>query len=586
MRGTKTRLRFLQGQRPRKGSLPPALELSGWGAEGEPEAYDPGVPTADDIGADDAEDTTRPLVLGPGVHVASSPAAVRDAPGAMGYPREVVPPAGAGLAGVGPPGPAAQRGAKMSTGEGTELPHWADPPTGEVPAALAGAEGDELQAWRLLGSRGLHWRDDVNGWSGGPGVEDLVDEAAGPITPEGGEAGPYSFDEDFDRLERERGRRSPQAPSVEQAGFGASRPADALAGPAEGTEAVSGTRLDVFPPTLSAQRQEEPDEHAEPEEGARPGGSVKVGRAGPGPGQAPASNQGPSGAQMPRSGRAVPFDLGAELAGGPGGRNVGAAVATGTGLVAIFIVCYLIGPVALLALCAVGIVGCAVEAYGMLQDVGFRPATLVGVLGSAGAVLAAYWKGTAALPVVMAVVLAGSFIWYLARVVEARPVVNAAVSFLVFAWVGVLGSFAGLLLEAHKGSHLFFGAVVPTVLADAAAWLAGSSVGSHPLAPHVSPAKTWEGVVAGAVVAVVAGALIGHELSPWGGLRHGVELGALVAVVAPVGDLVQSMVKRDLKLKDSGALLPGHGGLLDRFDSLLFVLPAVYFLALVLHLAH
>lgn len=265
---------------------------------------------------------------------------------------------------------------------------------------------------------------------------------------------------------------------------------------------------------------------------------------------------------------------------------MGAAVATGIGLIAVFVVCYLIGPIALLVLAALGILGCSLEAFSMLQEVGFRPATLVGTLGSAGAVLAAYWKGTAALPVVIFVVLAASFVWYLVRVVEARPVVNAAASFLVFAWVGIFGSFAGLLLEAHKGGHLFFGAVVPTVLCDMAAWFVGSRLGAHQLAPHTSPGKTWEGVIAGAVVAVVAGAIIGHELSPWGGLRHGIELGVVVAIAAPVGDLVQSMVKRDLRLKDSGALLPGHGGLLDRFDSLLFVLPAVYLLAVALHLAH
>jgi phosphatidate cytidylyltransferase len=470
----------------------------------------------------------------------------------------------------------------MSTGEGTELPHWADPPTGEVPAALAGPDnGDDLQAWRLLGSRGLHWRDDVNGWANAPGVEDLVDEVAGPIPAEDDRADPFSFDEDFDRLERQRTQRVPQAPPAGATG-GALASGAGTSGDVEGP--AEDLRLDVFPPTLSAQRETERQQAAERLAGQHRSPSAQFG--GPAPSQGPSTGQLGSRGQLGQHGRRAPYDLNAGSAGAPGGRSVGAAVATGTVLIAVFVVCYLIGPLALLALAALGVVGCAFEAYAMFQEAGFRPATLLGVAGSAGAVLAAYWKGPAAVPIVVAVVLVGSFIWYLARVVEARPVVNAAVTFLVFAWVGMLGSFAGLLLEAHKGNHLFFGAVIPTVLADAAAWFAGSSVGSHPLAPHVSPAKTWEGVIAGAVVAVVAGALIGHELSPWGGLRHGVELGVLVAVVAPVGDLVQSMVKRDLKLKDSGSLLPGHGGLLDRFDSLLFVLPAVYFLAVALHLAH
>lgn len=281
-----------------------------------------------------------------------------------------------------------------------------------------------------------------------------------------------------------------------------------------------------------------------------------------------------------------PYDLGADRAAtGGAGRDIGAAVATGAGLLALFVICYLVAPAALLALSAVVILGCALEAFAMFQRAGFRPATLLGALGSGGAVVAAYWRGSAALPVVLVVVVCASLVWYLARVVEARPVVNVAVTVFGFAWVGMLGSFAGLMLAAPRGEHLFLGAVIPTVVADLAAWFAGSRFGSHPLAPAVSPSKTWEGFAAGGIAALVAGAVIGSQVSPWGGVRHGLELGLVIAVVAPVGDLVQSMIKRDLRLKDSSSLLPGHGGLLDRFDSLLLALPATYFLATALHLA-
>ena len=536
----------------------------------------------------------------------------------------------------------------MSGGEGTELPHWADPPTGEVPSALAGPDDDEMQAWHLLGSRGLHWRDDLNRWSDGPGVEDLVDDDDRSLAPDEQPGDPFSFDEDFDRLERERARRTGPMPAASPYGEGpvaAGRdgspqvvagaetmseivgdPEDDSAVPGRRSEAggedvieggalayeagdetveESGAILDVFPPVLAAgrprhraggqtgqpvtrngsgrsRRSRRAGEPAASAEGGQMARAASVAAAGTSP-SGTGRNVGPR--NQPGRRPRPPYDVNADAALGSPGRNVGAAVGTGAGLIAVFVACYLIGPVALLVLSALAILGCAFEAFSMVQEVGFRPATLVGALGSAGVVLAAYWKGTAALPVVVVVVLAASFLWYLARVVEARPVVNVAVTFLVFAWVGVMGSFAGLLLEAHKGSHLFLGAVVPTVLCDMAAWFVGSQMGSHHMAPHTSPGKTWEGAVAGAVVAVIAGAVIGHELSPWGGLRHGVELGVVIAIVAPIGDLVQSMVKRDLRLKDSGALLPGHGGLLDRFDSMLFVLPAVYLLAVALHLA-
>lgn len=279
-----------------------------------------------------------------------------------------------------------------------------------------------------------------------------------------------------------------------------------------------------------------------------------------------------------------PYDAGSDAAGGGAGRNLATAVATGAALVLVFAVCYAIGPAAVVGLATVALVGCAFEALAMMQRAGFRPATVIGALGTGGAVLAVYWRGASALSVVFVVVLVASLVWYLAGVVEARPVVNVAVTVLAFAWVGALGSYAGLLLAAHRGLHLFLGALVPTVVADVAAWFIGSRFGTHPLAPSISPRKTWEGLVAGMAGALVAGAIIGKELSPWGGLRHGLELGLVVAIAAPVGDLVQSMIKRDLRLKDSSSLLPGHGGLLDRFDSLLFVLPATYFLVVVLHI--
>ena len=149
----------------------------------------------------------------------------------MEYPREVV--------------PRPELVATVSSGEGTELPHWADPPTGEVPRALADQHGedDEMQAWRLLGSRGLHWRDDVNDWSNGPGVEDLVDDHDDPVTPPPpSRGGPYSFDEEFERLERERtGRASGLSDTTSPGGPGVSESTDATTNLFDGApEGASG----------------------------------------------------------------------------------------------------------------------------------------------------------------------------------------------------------------------------------------------------------------------------------------------------------------------------------------------------------
>ena len=532
------------------------LEVGGWGAQGEPEGYDPGAPT------------------GPFQVVTGSGPPAQAAGGGPGYYDRL-------------DVPRAELVARVSSGEGTELPHWADPPTGEVPRALVGRQDDEMQAWRLLGSRGLHWREDAHDWSGGPGVEDLLSDQ-GPVGVTEQERSPFSFDDDFERLEQARVRRTAPPPRSEG---GADAVRDVHDEGTDVTELDDGTAHGA-PPRHGPRRAGTAGE-AGAEEAARPVTTVRLRRNGPPPGARLPVGQGArprrrrsEPGQGPDQGARGPYDV-AEERGlqGHGGRDVGAAVTTGLALAVLLVFCYLVGPGAILVLAVVGVAGSALEAFSMFQRAGFRPATLVGGLGAAAAVVAAYWRGPQAVMVVGALVVMATLTWYLVRVVEARAVVNSAVTLFGFVWVGGLGSFAGVLLAQHHGAGIFFGAVVPTVVADMVAWFAGSRFGSHPLAPTVSPGKTWEGFLAGAVAALVAGAVVGKFVVPWGGASRGLVLGLVVAIAAPLGDLAQSMVKRDLRLKDSGALLPGHGGLLDRFDSLLFVLPATYFLVTVLHIA-
>jgi phosphatidate cytidylyltransferase len=127
------------------------------------------------------------------------------------------------------------------------------------------------------------------------------------------------------------------------------------------------------------------------------------------------------------------------------------------------------------------------------------------------------------------------------------------------------------------------GAIVCTVGYDVGGLFVGSQMGSRPLMPEISPNKTWEGLLGGMLLAVVMGALFGFTSHYWG-MKHGLLLGLVVAVVAPLGDLAESMIKRDIGIKDMGRILPGHGGVLDRFDALLFVLPAAYYLVKLLKL--
>jgi CDP-diglyceride synthetase len=208
---------------------------------------------------------------------------------------------------------------------------------------------------------------------------------------------------------------------------------------------------------------------------------------------------------------------------------------------------------------------------------------VVGLLGCVAIVPVAYDQGERAFPLVGILVVVFTFLWYLLEVVRARPTINIALTFMVFLWVGFLGAFAGLLLAPDPGgTGLLLGVVICAVGADVVAYFAGRAIGKTPLLPDVSPNKTIEGLVAGAVAAIVLGGIVGSALHPWAdeGIGAGLALGLVVAITAPIGDLAESLVKRDLGLKDLGSFLPGHGGFLDRFDAILFTLPAAYYLAL------
>ena len=259
-------------------------------------------------------------------------------------------------------------------------------------------------------------------------------------------------------------------------------------------------------------------------------------------------------------------------------------VITGSIFAAGALVAFLLGPPFVIALAAIVLLLAAAEYFDGVRRVGYKPAAGLGLLAVAGLVGGAYARGEAALPLILGITLLFTFLWYLTGVIKESPTVNIAVTMLGVVWIGVLGSYAALLLrmpERHGMAYLL-GAVLVTAAYDTGAYLGGSAFGRHKLSPTISPNKSWEGLAAGTAAAVVMGAFIVSFISPWS-VVDAIVLGLIVSIIAPLGDLGESMVKRDLGLKDMGRILPGHGGVLDRFDAMLLVFPATYYLVLLLH---
>ncbi len=233
------------------------------------------------------------------------------------------------------------------------------------------------------------------------------------------------------------------------------------------------------------------------------------------------------------------------------------------------------------------------ELFGLAERQGVRPARMLGIVGSAAVAPLTYaavnrpaeqWV-VELWPYLAVAWLLLVFTWALAaRPSSARPLEAVAVTVLAVAYCGALPAFVVAIRHGHHplrswaGAWLVFYPLVVTWVCDTAAMFGGRAVGGAKLAPSVSPGKTRSGSVAGVIGALVVAPLFSAFVFP----RVGVALGlgsllviaGVLGVVGQVGDLVESLLKRQAGVKDSSHLIPGHGGVLDRLDSLYFVVPA------------
>ncbi len=405
--------------------------------------------------------------------------------------------------------------------ESFELPHYSDPPTGQVPRVVT-AEGDEgSDSWSGL-STGPRWRDQEQSFDDAD-FSDLIDDGPrlGALDEESEEGGGDFFDlgSDFD----------------DSSGYG------------EGGDVIPSSRRAAARST-SRRRS---------------------------------SGGGGGGDEAEPTGQ----------------RNVPVAVMVGAGLAALGLLCFKLGAVTTTALIAVILTAAAVEFFNAVRAAGYNPATLLGLVATASLAIAPLWKPELAYPVIGSITVITGLVWYLWVSPGKGAVTDLGVTLLGIGWIGGLGSFAtytlgvGRLgedlfnLDSNPGIGILLGAVLVSVSYDVGGFFVGKYFGRTPLS-EVSPNKTQEGLIGGFFVALFLPFVVLKFLpgvAPLGdNAATAFAFCLFCALFAPAGDLCQSMIKRDLGIKDMGSILPAHGGVLDRFDALLFVLPVAWFMAHIL----
>ena len=223
------------------------------------------------------------------------------------------------------------------------------------------------------------------------------------------------------------------------------------------------------------------------------------------------------------------------------------------------------------------------EFYRMARFDRREPLLYLGLLWALALVLSPHYhhRSPDVLPIVITAAVLVSLIWLLRRPSREGAFRNWAWTIVGALYVGWLLSYWLNLRGLEDGRNWVYLAMLAIFANDTGAFFIGRARGRHKLAPAISPAKTWEGAIGGLICSIVGAiviAMVLNQLSPFAfEYRQIVGLGFLVSLFAQLGDLVESLLKRNMVVKESGNLLPGHGGILDRFDSIIFVGAVVYY---------
>ena len=271
------------------------------------------------------------------------------------------------------------------------------------------------------------------------------------------------------------------------------------------------------------------------------------------------------------------------------GRNLPAAIGVGVGLGAYIVLSLIFFKPAFVLLVAVALALGSIELYQALKRQGMSAAIVPIVAGTVAISIGSYLAGrqkpvvfstTSVLLAALALTVLAALIWRMPKGADGY-VKDAAASLLIIAYVPMLGSFTALMLAGEQGGARLVTFLLIVAMSDTGGLVGGVLFGKHPMAPKISPKKSWEGLVGSLVFGVAAGvlmAIFGLKVPFWVGIL----LGVCLVAVGTCGDLIESLIKRDLGIKDMSSFLPGHGGVMDRLDSLLVAAPVAWLIMYIL----